>query len=114
MRRSIIPFVIAVILCFGCTKDIGYLPFCDKNPSTYNAVIKPIIDQKCSGPYCHHDGSYFGDLTSFVGLKEKIDKGTFKTMVYDNKIMPPSSFDQLTEDEYKKIKCWLDDGAPQN
>ncbi len=114
MRTSIIPFVIAVVFCLSCTKDIGYIPFCDKTPSNYNTVLKPVILQKCSQGYCHHDGAFMGDFTTYAGLKEKIDKGTFKLQVFDNKVMPPSFSEQLTDDELKKIKCWLDDGAPEN
>lgn len=114
MRTSIIPFFIAVILCFSCTKDIGYIPFCDKNPSSYATVIKPILITKCSGDYCHHEGSSIGDITTFVGLKEKINEGKFQTQVFDSKLMPPSFAPQLTEDELKKIRCWLDEGAPEN
>jgi hypothetical protein len=114
MAKSTILYIYFVLLCIGCTKDIGYIPYCDKNPTTYNTFIKSVILSKCSQGYCHQNGAFMGDFTTYSGLKEKIDKGTFRLLVYENKVMPPSISEQLTEDELNKIKCWLDDGAPEN
>ena len=114
MHKKVCLIFSILIITIGCTRDIGYLPFCDANPSRFNTNIKPIILTKCATIGCHTNGFALGDFNTYSEIKSKIDKGSFQNFVFTVKIMPPASSEQLTEDEYKKIKCWLDDGAPEN
>ena len=85
----------------GCTTTIYYI-----------ADIKPIIDSKCVT--CHTTGASQGDFTSYAVVKAKVDNGSFKNRVFTIKDMPPGGNPQLSEPELAKLKCWMDQGAPDN
>jgi uncharacterized membrane protein len=79
---------------------------------TYNRDIKTIVDKYCNT--CHDKpGKKKGDFTTYAGLKEKIDNGSFKAMVFDKKKMPPANKEPLTDDAYSKLKNWFDSGASE-
>ena len=81
----------------------------------YAVDIKPIISSKCSIPGCHEPtGSGTGDFTTYAGVKAKVDDGTINNRVFLVKDMPQSGFPPLTEDEKSKLKCWMQQGAPDN
>ena len=81
--------------------------------SAYNANIKPIITANCTFiGGCHAAGSAYGDLSTHAGLKAKVDNGSLNTRVLVDKNMPPSG--ALSLDDRKKIKCWINNGAPNN
>ena len=47
-------------------------------------------------------------------MKIRADNGRIAQFVFELKIMPPASAEKLTDAEKDKLKCWLDDGAPEN
>jgi hypothetical protein len=75
-------------------------------------TIKLILHKSCNLSGCHNQGSYYGDFTSFAGVKAKVEDGTFKDRVIIKKDMPSGG--KLTTEEFNKIKCWLDNGAKEN
>lgn len=85
---------------------------CTPIPSTYTNDIAPIISANCMP--CHKAGSLKGDWTTYAGLKTAVDAGTLEKEVLIKKEMPPSSRTPLSEDDRKKIRCWLNNGAPNN
>lgn len=85
---------------------------CSKINSSYSADIKPIIDGNCLSSGCHNSNSTNGDFTTYAGLKTKVDNGSIDSRVLQQKNMPPSG--ALPLDQLKKIKCWLNSGAPNN
>ncbi len=75
---------------------------------SYNSPINNILDKNCNG--CHSNPEkQKGDFTKYVGLKAKIDNGTFKTEVLDKKTMPPK--EPLSSEDYAKLKLWFEQGA---
>ncbi len=79
---------------------------------TYNSDIKIILDKYCNS--CHDKpGKKKGDFTTYLGVKEKIDNGSFKEKVFDKKKMPPVNKEPLTDEAYNKLKFWSDAGAPE-
>ncbi len=85
---------------------------CSAISSGYASNIKPIIDGNCLSSGCHNAGSANGDFTTYAGLKAKVDNGSVDNRVIQQKTMPLSG--SLAMDDLKKIKCWLNSGAPNN
>ncbi len=85
---------------------------CSKGNSSYAANIRPIINGNCLSSGCHNTGSVNGDFTTYNGLKAKADNGSLNTRVVQQKNIPPSQ--SLSLDNLKKIKCWINSGAPNN
>ena len=110
---------ITILVLESCRYDKVELPpppppinSCDTLNATYSGAVASIINGNCNISGCHDSGSAFGDYTNYEGVKEKIDNGTFKTRVMDQKDMPPSN--PLPKADLDKLKCWLEAGAPNN
>lgn len=106
-------FIINLLFSSGCRKkdDLNHLN-CSKINSHYSANVKPIIEANCLSSGCHNASSDHGDLTTYAGIKAKVDNGSLDNRVIQNKNMPLSG--KLSLDDLKKIKCWLNSGAPNN
>ena len=74
--------------------------------------VSPIINAHCLSSGCHNAGSVNGDYTSYDGLKAVAANGALENRVVINKTMPSAS--PLSLEERKKIKCWINSGAPEN
>ncbi len=107
-------FVVLLVMLFGnaCKKDEYKNLDCSSISSTYNANIKPIINSNCTLSGCHNTGSSNGDYTTYNGLKAIADNGKLEDRVLNKKDMPSSN--ALSLDLRKKIKCWIEAGAPNN
>lgn len=112
-HRSILHNLICITTCcflwLSCKKEADTSSVC-----SYSTIISPIINTKCAIPNCHNAASSLADFSTYEGLKQRADNGRIRTNVFDLKIMPPASAVQLTDDEKEKLKCWLDNGAPQD
>ncbi len=93
----------------ACKKDTD-TNTCDKSLA-YTAGIKSIIDNNCTSAGCHASKSALGDFTTYAGLKSVLTNGTFKRVVITNKTMPKGP--ALSESDFKKIECWVDNGFPE-
>jgi len=85
---------------------------CSTISASYNANIKAITTANCVSSGCHNAGSSKGDFTTYAGLKAVADKGALESKVIKSNAMPPST--GLGIEDRKKIKCWLNSGAPNN
>lgn len=82
---------------------------------TYLKDIQPIIQNECATAGCHIPGGTGPtDLTTFTGVKAIADNGEFKKRAIDGNpsFMPTSG--KLPDSMIDKIRCWLNDGAPNN
>jgi hypothetical protein len=61
---------------------------------------------------CHEAGSLNGDFSSYEGISGVAKNGTLEKRVFINKDMPP--LEPLPEEDLRKIRCWLDNGAQNN
>ncbi|MBL7891537.1 MAG: hypothetical protein JNL63_02815 [Bacteroidia bacterium] len=105
-----------VLFLVQCKKSTGD-PFanldCSKISSAYSANIRPIFTSAaCSMQGCHNANSQYGDLTNYSGAKAMVDNGSMYLRVVKQGNMPPSG--PLPLDDRKRIKCWIDSGAPNN
>ena len=109
--------ILLIILNNACVKDQGQrLPENDPAPqeSDYSTTIKPLIISKCAISGCHITGFPFGNFTTYPDLKKMIDNGRIKTLVYENDLMPPANFPQLSNGELEALQRWIDNGAAEN
>jgi hypothetical protein len=80
----------------------------------YLTEIRPFIISRCAVSNCHVANFPFGNFDSYDDLKKRIDNGRLQTLVFEQKLMPPPGAIQLTEQELSLLKCWMDNGAPEN
>jgi hypothetical protein len=87
---------------------------CSKINASYSSDIKKIIKFYCLNHGCHGSGDSNGDFSTYEGLKDKADNGRLRERVLNNRDMPRRDLGIITIDDLRKIKCWLDSGAPNN
>ena len=99
----------------GCYYDVEeeLYPVVVVDSATYTTDIRPIINASCAISGCHiPGGTGVGDFTSYEGVKLKVDQGSFRTRVLDQRNMPPGF--ALIGSDLQKIEIWLNDGALNN
>lgn len=87
---------------------------CGTVDATWTSGVAPIIASHCAISGCHESGASMGDYTTYQGVKAKVDNGTFSLRVFQLQVMPPITQPDLTPEEYMQLKCWVENGAPQN
>ena len=89
---------------------------CDENSFTYSGTIKVLIANKCQG--CHSGGLPQGgiDLSTYNGVKAKIDDGRLWGAInHQAGFSPmPKNGTKLSECEINQFRKWIDAGAPNN
>lgn len=116
MRSKIVStFSFIVIAVVGCTYEKGEVPKptvaltpCEQ--VSYAQHIAPVITANCIG--CHNSTSSHNDLSTYEGVKNKVDNGSFRQRVLVIKDMP--GYCELPDSVMQNIQCWLDNGAPNN
>lgn len=91
---------------------------CDPSVFSFNAAIKPILAQRCTG--CHSGSAPSGGInySTYAGVKSTVDNGKlwgsithaagFIAMPY------PQGSAKISDCDLAKIKNWIDAGAPDN
>jgi hypothetical protein len=78
---------------------------------SYETDVKSIISLKCGSAGCHNS-EFGGDFSTYEGVYEKVNSGTFYTEL-DEGTMPPISKPQLTDEELNVLKCWSLNGGKE-
>lgn len=116
MKSKLLTIFLFSLLLTSCTFEKSIpLPAGCSTTIYYATDIKPFIDSKCVT--CHSNvPSYMngGDFSSFSLFKEKVVEGKVADRVFNRKDMAPIGYEQLTEVEKAKLKCWIEQGAPNN
>ncbi|MBK6952486.1 MAG: hypothetical protein IPH24_10690 [Crocinitomicaceae bacterium] len=113
-----------MFICFvasassGCYKDKTTPPNdCDVIVS-YSLEIKPIINSSCVTNLGPGTGCHDAWIFDYPQVVSSINSGTFEYECLTVSTMPqiPNDFgiDSLTVDEKKSIKCWIEQGYPEN
>jgi hypothetical protein len=120
--RWIFHLLLAGLLLSSCTFKKVELPeppapinqsHCDSVAATFSGKVNPIIQAKCAIPGCHVAGTGVpGNFSSYSGVKQKVDNGSFENRTITLKDMPPAG--PLPANEIDILKCWLSDGAKNN
>lgn len=105
-------FLICITIINCCKKNEYKNIDCSKINASYANDIKPIIDANCVSSGCHDPASANGNYTTYEGVVARVNNGTLEKRVLINKDMPKSS--PLSIEDRKKIKCWINNGAPKN
>jgi len=108
--RNFIILSAIIALEASCNKTETFTPVCDGSSPTYDADISLIIQQNCN--QCHGSGSSNGDLSTYAGISTVTSNGKFEQEVLTNQTMPQNG--SLTEAQLNKIKCWVENGYPEN
>ena len=115
IKIGIAVFFFAVALDTSCTYNKEELLYpssssCDTVPS-FRGSVKIIINNKCAISGCHDafaSGGYtFQNYTQINSAKNDI-----KLAVVIQKIMPLTG--TITHAEIDQLRCWIDNGAPNN
>ncbi|MFL5764570.1 MAG: hypothetical protein ACJ77K_11565 [Bacteroidia bacterium] len=115
MKKKLFLFSTLLLSIASCTFEKGEAPTLGCSVMSFSTDIQPIINAKCATAGCHVSGGTGpGDFTLYLDLKGKIDGGIFKHRVFDLKDMPQAGSPPLTEDEIHRLKCWVEQGAPNN
>jgi len=111
MKTTYLFFAFAVIaIAASCNKTPEFTPECDGSTPTYDADISLIIQQNCTP--CHASGGSNDNYMTYSNLSGVISNGKFEKEVLTNQSMPQSS--SLTEAQLNTIKCWVENGYPEN
>lgn len=107
--------ITTVFTVISCTKDKGPDPALTANQSgcdtvKYSAHIEPLISANCVS--CHDAVSGNADLSTYAGLKTQVDNNGVTSRVFTIADMPPSG--PLSNEQLQLLKCWMDNGAPNN
>ena len=86
---------------------------CDSIP-VYVGQIQPIIDHNCSFAGCHDGtGAAPGDFTSYAGMESRLNNGKIMDRAITIQDMPEAPF-TMTLAHFDSLKCWLENGFPEN
>ncbi len=99
--RKLIGGICLMLAITSCSKEEVT---CDGSTPTYDGDIKAIIDANCVD--CH------SEYDNYNGLKASVDNGSFEREVISKQTMPRNG--SLTASQLSKIKCWLEQAAPEN
>lgn len=111
MKKLLIPLAVCVTLIgVSCKKNNKVTATCDGSQPTYNGYVAGVISGNCAG--CHGPGSSNGDYSTYSKLSSITNNGTFEKVVLTNQTMPQSG--SLSQDQLNKLKCWVENGFPEN
>jgi hypothetical protein len=96
----------AAVLLFSCRKDEVEDIQCDGSNPTYTGQIRAIINANCTNSNCHPGYS------TYAGLEGILQNGSFEREVLTDQTMPRNG--NLSSSELSKIKCWVENGFPEN
>ena len=125
--RSFLLAMLALFFANSCVSDelppTDNMVDCTGEQPTYETNIRNIIDNSCAYSGCHLDSAP-GNYSNFTGLRLAIESGTFSQRVFtikDDPVlgMPPNNAPagrprDLTADELNLLRCWIQDGYPEN
>lgn len=120
--KKITVFTLGLVLLTGCYKDKAapapeFVLECNEVIS-YSDDIRLIIENSCKtqlgpGTGCHD--AWIDDYSQIAG---EIKKENWQTEIWVDHTMPqiPNDFgiDSLTSEEIEIMKCWINQGYPQN
>lgn len=122
-----------VFTMLACTNDELPLPespaYCDTiSITTYDNGIHAIINDGCAYSGCHDGAGGIGpgNFNSYAGILSYLSNGEFRNRVItaqndpalgmppNQSVYPESRSDELPEEDFRAIFCWLNAGYPEN
>ena len=85
---------------------------------SYSADIRQIIEASCKTGLGPGTGCHDAWIDNYDPIKSYMISGKWQTAVITEKTMPliPNTFgiDSLSADDFQTMKCWIEQGYPQN
>ncbi|MFY0675146.1 MAG: cytochrome c [Bacteroidia bacterium] len=107
-------FILLFLAAFSCTnnneEDLNPDDDCPTENEAYDGDISQILNTSCATTGCHAAGGGLPSLADYASansLKERI-----MVRAITEKTMPPAG--PLSDCDIKKLKAWIDAGAPKN
>jgi hypothetical protein len=110
MKKYLVTGIILIAVISACHIQKKAVVDCSMVSASYSKDIAPIISNNCMP--CHQAYSTKGDFTTYEGLNKVVKSGDLESRVLIKKDMPPKG--PLVEEDRKKIRCWLNNGAQNN
>jgi hypothetical protein len=105
-------FSLLLLSILACTTDQVAQPEPCLEVKTYNEAIREIVRNKCNFSGCHDGASGVGNYNTYLGILRTLENGEFRRQVVVSKSMPQTG--SLTEEEFELLKCWSENGYPEN
>jgi hypothetical protein len=117
-KAKIISTTLVVLAFMSCHKGKTLLPaFCNTTIS-YTVDIIPIIQSSCMTGLGPGTGCHDAWITEHSNIVNYINDESWQNAVWGSYTMPkiPNNFgiDSLTLDEVQIMKCWVEQGFPEN
>jgi hypothetical protein len=110
MKKYLVTGIILFAMVSACHVQKKVVLDCSAVAASYSKDIAPIVSNNCMP--CHKAGSVKGDFTTYDGLNIVAKSGALESHVLIKQDMPPKG--PLVEEDRKKIRCWLNNGAQNN
>jgi hypothetical protein len=85
---------------------------------SYTVDIRPIIESSCKTGLGPGTGCHDAWIDSYSAIETSLDGGAWQNEIFVEMTMPliPNDFgiDSLTEDEIQTMRCWIEQGYPEN
>jgi uncharacterized membrane protein len=97
-------------------KDLYCQNSCDSNSFTYSGAIKQIIADKCQGCHSGSSPAYNIDLSTYNGVKAKVNDGKLWGSINQlaGYFPMPKNGNKLSDCEIAQFRKWIAAGAPNN
>ena len=103
--------MIALLLgAASCNKQTKHVPTCDGSNPSFKSEIEPILQARCYD--CHRPGGGNAVYNSYETILPTLKDGQFQSEVLTQQSMPEGQ--PLTNEQLDLIKCWIEDGYPDN
>ncbi len=119
-RKIFILLVLGAFIISGCyydKEDLLYGNNCDTSNTTYSSTITGILNNYgCLG--CHVGVNPSGgiNLENYTNVKAVVDNGKiYGAITHSPGFVPmPDGAAKMNDCDIKKVKAWIDAGAPNN
>lgn len=116
--NKILTIAAVLLVLTSCLKDkTQSLADCSVEIS-YALDIRPIIESSCKTQAGPNTGCHDAWIDEYPPIKSYINSGTWQNEVFNDKTMPeiPNTWgiDSLTTEEIQTMKCWIEQGYPEN
>ena len=105
-------FFLMFVGIVACTRDTVAPPEPCENVVTYDGGIREIVRSKCNFSGCHDGSSGVGNYNTYQGIQRVLGNNSFRQEVVISKNMPKSG--SITAEEFEALKCWSENGYPEN
>ncbi len=116
MKNILVCFTVLNLLFIAsiasCTKDKVAEPEACSEVKPFNGELKSLIRNKCNLSGCHDGSIGVGNYNTYAGILDVLENGAFISQVVVQKAMPKTG--SLTEQEFEDLKCWSENGFPEN